>query len=105
MKTVEMEKVVVKEFVTHGHSFAICRDNEGSYWGFNLAELDENGRLAKEYNGITGHRNKTVIETMRACYQTARANNEIDRDKLKAMDMSELMKLNAIIEDSYKEIA
>ena len=100
-----MEKVVVREFVTHGHSFAICRDNEGNYWGFNLADLDENGRLAKEYNGITGHRNATVIETMRACYQTARTNNEIDRDKLKANDIDEMTKLFAIIEDSYKEIA
>lgn len=105
MKTVEMKKVVVKEFVTHGHSFAICRDNEGGYWGFNLAELDESGRLAKEYNGITGHHSETMIETMRRCYQTARTNNEIDRDKLQAHDMDEMTKLFAIIEDSYKEIA
>lgn len=104
MKTVTMEKVMVKEFITHGHSYAICRDNEGGFWGFDLSELDENGRLAKEYNGITGHHSKTMIETMRACYQSARTHNEIDREKLKANDINELNKLMQIIEDSYTEI-
>lgn len=105
MKKVTMEKVMVKEFVIHGHAYAICKDNEGCFWGFDLSELDENGCLAKEYNGITGHRNKTMIETMRSCYQSARTENEVDRTKLKAMDMDEIEKVQQIIEDSYKEIA
>ena len=103
-RTVEIKKVMVREFITHGHAFAICKDNEGCFWGFNLADLDENGCLKKEYNGITGHHGKTIIDTMIACYQTARTNNEVDRAKLKAFDMDELMKVQNIIEDSYKEI-
>jgi hypothetical protein len=105
MKKATMEKVMVKEFVTHGHAYAICKDNDDCFWGFDLSELDENGCLAKEYNGITGHRNETMIETMRSCYQSARTDNEIDREKLKSNDMAELEKLLAIIEDSYIEIA
>lgn len=104
MRTVKMEKVMVREFVTHGHRYAICKDNEGCFWGFDLSELDENGRLAKEYNGFTGHRSETMIDTMRKCYQSARTENEIDREKLKAFDIETVMKLNDIIDDSYKEI-
>lgn len=99
-----MKKVMVKEFVTHGHTYAICIDNEGCFWGFNIDELDESGKLAKEYNGISGHRGKTIIETMRYCYQSARTENEINREKLKAMDIDELEKLNKIIDESYNEI-
>ena len=105
MKTVTMEKTMVRKFNTHNHSYVICRDNEGGFWGFDLADLDENGRLAKKYNGITGHHSDTMIETMRMCYQSARVENEIDREKLNAKDTDELMKLLAIVEDSYKEIA
>ena len=103
-RTVKIEKVVVKEFITHDHSYAICLDNEGNYWGFDRSELDEQGRLTKEYNGINGHRESKMIDTMRRCYQSARTENEIDRAKLKANDMNEFLKLNAIIEDSYREI-
>ncbi len=105
MKTVTLEKVVVREFHTHGHAYAICKDNEGCFWGFDLAKLDDEGRLAKEYNGITGHRSTEMIDTMRKCYQQARTENEIDRDKLSNFDMDEMKKLHRIIEDSYKEIA
>lgn len=101
MKTATIEKVVVKEFNTHGHSYAICKDNEGGFWGFDLAKHT----AGKEYNGITGHHSSTMIETMRMCYQTARTENEINRDKIKSNDIEETMKLLAIIEDSYKEIA
>ena len=96
-----MEKVVVKEFHTHGHSYAICRDTEGGYWGFDLAKHTAH----KEYNGFTGHHGRTMIETMRHCYTDARSENEIDREKLKNNDMDELLKLLAIIEDAEKEIA
>lgn len=105
MKTRTIKKTMVKEFITHNHSYAICIDSEGEYWGFDLSDLDENGKLAKEYNGITGHHGKTMIETMRACYQSARTENEINKQKLEANDVDELQKLMQIIEDSYKEIA
>jgi hypothetical protein len=42
---------------------------------------------------------------MRHCYQSARTENEIDREKLNNNDMDELLKLLAIIEDSEREIA
>lgn len=102
---VTIEKVIVKEFITHGHSYAICKDNKGGFWGFDRADLDEQGRLAKEYNGITGHHSSEMIETMRHCYQSARTANEINKEKLRAGDMEEILKLEAIIEDSYREIA
>ena len=104
-RTVRIERVVVKEFITHGHSYAICKDNEGCFWGFDRADIDETGRIVKEYNGITGHHSKEMIDTMRKCYQSARTDNEIDREKVKSGDIEELMKLSTIIDDSYREIA
>ena len=101
MKTATIEKVVVKEFITHGHAFRICRDTDGEFWGFDLAKHTAD----KEYNGVTGHHGKTMIETMRHCYTDARTDNEIDREKLKNNDTDEMFKLLAIIEDSYIEIA
>lgn len=104
-RTVTIEKVMVKEFITHGHTYVICKDNEGNFWGFDRADLDEQGKLTKVYNGITGHRSSEMIDTMRRCYQSARTENEINREKLKADDIEEIMKLSAIIDDSYREIA
>jgi hypothetical protein len=101
MKTATIEKVVVKEFHTHGHSYRICQDTDGGFWGFDLAKHTPD----KEYNGITGHHGRTIIDTMRHCYQSARTENEIDREKLDNHDMDEMLKLLAIVEDSYKEIA
>lgn len=101
MKTAVIEKVVVKEFITHGHTYRICRDTDGDFWGFDMAKHTPD----KEYNGITGHHEKTMIRTMRQCYVSARAENEIDREKLNNNDMDELMKLLAIIEDSERDIA
>ena len=104
-RTVTIEKVIVKDFNTHNHSYAICRDNEGCYWGFDKADFNENGECIKGYNGISGHHSKNIVDTMRMCYQSARSENEIDRAKLNANDTEELKKLFAIIEDSYREIA
>ena len=94
----------VTTFITNNHIFVICKDEKGDFWGFDSAELD-NGKLAKQYNGITGNHSSTMIETMRMCYQKARTENEIDREKLNQNDLEELKKLMSIISDSFKEIA
>lgn len=45
-----------------------------------------------------------MIDTMRMCYQKARTDNEIDREKLNKDDPEELKKLLSIVSDSFKEI-
>ncbi len=93
----------ITTFVTNQHSFEICQDEKGGFWGFDSSELD-NGKLAKEYNGITGNHSSSMIGTMRMCYQKARTDNEIDREKLNKNDPEELKKLLSIVSDSFKEI-
>lgn len=96
---VSIADLIVQEFCVHGHSYAICKDEDGFYWGFDLSKLDK-----KVFNGINGHRNKTMIETLRSCYQAARADNELDNEKLKSCDPVELNKLLSIVKDSYIEV-
>lgn len=93
----------ITTFVTNQHSFEICEDEKGEFWGFDSSEL-ENGKLAKKYNGITGNHGSTMIDTMRMCYQKARMENEIDRGKLNQNDPEEMKKLMSIVSDSFKEI-
>lgn len=95
-------KTVVKNYVVEGHTYSICVDNEGNFWGFDHKDLDETGRTTKEYNGFSGNLGKTLVETMRNCYVSARVENEINKEALRANDLDEMMKLMQITEDSMK---
>ena len=100
-----MVKTVVKNYIVEGHTYSICLDDQGDYWGFDHKDIDETGKTKKEYNGITGNLGKTLVETMRRCYVSARVENEINRELIRANDLDEIMKMMKITEDSMNIVA
>ena len=90
-------ETVVKNYVVEGHTFRICKDDAGAYWGFNLDKAERT-----EWNGSNGNRAEELNETLRRCYLEARFENEIDREKYCNMDLEEIKKFTEIIEDSFK---
>lgn len=60
----------MKQITTYceaGRKFFICKETghgeANGYWAFEDKDVDENGRLKKQFNGITGHHSKTLAET------------------------------------------
>lgn len=91
-------ETVVKNFIVEGHTFVICKDDDNHYWGFNK----EKAKTKTEWNGMNGHRSESLNETMRQCYLEARFENEIDAEKYKALELEEIKKYTAIIEESFE---
>ena len=88
-------KTVIENYVVEGHTFRICKDDAGAYWGFNKNKTERT-----EWNGINGHREEELNETLRKCYLEARFENEIDREKYSNLDLEEVKKFTNIIEES-----
>ena len=88
----------VTTFNYKNNVYEVIKDNDGFYWAFNEKYIDEDGRLTKQFNGITGHRNDNVNDTLIAVM------NEVDIEKWDAehdvdsMDMTRLLAMKEIIE-------
>lgn len=54
----------IRTFTYKGETFEVIKDGDNYYWAFNEKFIDENGRLTKEFNGITGHRNDNLKDTL-----------------------------------------
>ena len=101
---VKLIRTEVKNYVIEGHNFIIKIDETGHYWGIDKTLINDEGKLIKEINGITGHRSETLCECLRSCYVTARFENEIDKEKFMKDDITEMLKLAKISEDSFNII-
>jgi hypothetical protein len=76
VKDTEDKKMIhVTTYMELGRTFEIAK-NEHGYWGFEDKYIDANGKLNKQFNGITGHLGKTLEETIR------RVSLEIRQDDL-----------------------
>ena len=95
---------VVKHYEVEGHTYLIAKDDENNFWGFDKRYIDKRGKLTKEFNGFSGNLGKTLQETMRRCYVSARCENEVDNEKVKNNDYEEILKIANISEDSFKFI-
>lgn len=96
----KITKTIIKNYIVEGHTFVICQDDEGNFWGFDKKELEE----TRLFNGITGHRSNEINETLRKCYTSARFDNEIDKEKFKNNDLNEFTKFTKIIEESFRVV-
>lgn len=65
MKTLE----TVTTFYYRGETFKVVQDEEGYFLAINKDDIDSNGVLTKNYNGITGHASKDMYETIRLTKQ------------------------------------
>ena len=68
-------KTIIKEVKTCLNTYAIVYEEKSKlYFAINRDDINENGKLTKEYNGITGHANKDINDTI---------NSVIFADKIK----------------------
>lgn len=85
---------ITKKITAEGVNYFICKvSNEGErdgYWAFKASDVDSNGRLTKEYNGITGFKNDCERDTILSviCFERCRAWNA---DHSEATDMEKTL--------------
>lgn len=82
-------KTMIKELVTSLNTYAIVYDEASKmYFAINRKDIDENGCLTKRYDGISGHANKNIEDTVESV---------ILSDSIK-----HLMSMGNSFEDAYK---
>ena len=68
-------RTIIRELKTSLNTYTIVYDEQSKmYFAINQNDIDENGKLTKEYNGITGHANEDINDTI---------NSVIFTDKIK----------------------
>lgn len=64
-------RTIVKELVTSLNAYTIVYDEASKmYFAINQNDIDENGCLTKQYNGISGHANKNIEDTVESVILT-----------------------------------
>lgn len=53
----------ITDYFENGRTFVICKNDKG-YWAFEDKYI-KNGRLTREFNGITGKLSKTLEEVLK----------------------------------------
>lgn len=71
----------ITDYTENDRTFIICQDSKNRFWAFEDCFV-KNGRLTKEFNGITGKMSKTLKETLE------RVQDQIRFDKYIANGMS-----------------
>lgn len=79
----------ITTYIELGRTFEICKmtgaGERDGYWAFEDKYIDENGRLAKQFNGISGFHSETLKECIK------RVSDQIKIDALveAGMDVTE----------------
>ena len=67
MMNEEKRKVIITtELIAYGKTFAIVKDCYG-YWGIETKYIDDNRCIVEDVNGLRGHLNKELTDTIRQC--------------------------------------
>lgn len=92
-------EVITKEFVVGSHSYYVCKDNEGMYWGIDYKLLNDS---EAKINGINGNMSETLNDTLQKCWLNAMVDDmKIDMDKaFKDNDEAEKARLYALVCES-----
>lgn len=53
----------ITDYIENGRTFIICQDTHDRFWAFEDCFV-KNGRLTKEFNGITGKMSNTLKKTI-----------------------------------------
>lgn len=68
-------------YISRGRRFAICevqgRGAEDGYWAFEDTDIDEDGKLRRQVNGIQGHHSPTIRETVERVSQQIRVDEMV----------------------------
>lgn len=63
----------ITTYIENGRTFEICKaEGMGAadgFWAFEDKDIDESGKLRRQFNGISGHHSSTVKETIQKVSQ------------------------------------
>ena len=68
----------ISTLYAHGKTFIILKDSHG-YWGIESKYVDKNGCLVENVNGLIGHLNKELRDTIRQCKRQALCDSLVER--------------------------
>ena len=87
----------ITDYIENGRTFIICQDTHDRYWAFEDCFV-KNGRLTKEFNGITGKMSNTLKETLE------RVQDQIRFDKYVAEGMERGAAMLQVFMEKYSTL-
>ncbi len=95
----------ITTFHYKNETYEVVRDNDNYFWAFNEKDIDSNGRLKKEFNGLTGYRNAELNDTLIAVMTNIDvAEWDAQNPKEDKFDMERLLAIKDIYEANTKRI-